>query len=233
MEALLDEKNRKLWDQLNERFTILSLPSDNDEYSVFSIDDLHTIRYVETNLCTASYTHELLHIYMRFHECFIGRCLINTVTGSRVLSRIMSEALLDHIGNCLDHVKMLPIYLEMGYERERFLHDYYTHKGEMEELQLIEQHYRNKKKEILPLAVDSYFGRFFSMIADPNPTFDYSKEIEKLRKIDPLLFQINMKFVEKWKNTPLETAPEDDDYRTVVSDYYTNLKVWLSKNKFQ
>jgi len=232
MEALLDERNRPLWDQLNTKFILTALPSSNEEYSVFSIDDVHTIRYVETNLCTASFTHELLHVYIRFHECFIGRCLMNTVAGSRLLSKIMSDNLLDHIGNCLDHIKMLPIYLDMGYERENFLLDYETHKCDPEELLLIEQYYRNNKKEIIPMVADGYIGRFFSMIADPNPAFDYSREMDRLRKVDPLLFQINMNMIEQWKQTPLENATIHSNYRTVISDYYASLKIWLSKNKF-
>lgn len=231
MEALLDSRNRQLWDQLNAKYNIEVLPADNNEYSVFSKENDITFRYVPTNLCTASFTHEMLHVYLRLQGCFVGAGLKNTIQSSRILSRIMSFELLEHIGNSLDHLKMLPMYLEMGYEREKFIMDYHVHKGSPESIKNIERYYRVGKK-LEPTAVDSFIGKIFSILADPNDSFNYSKELERLKKIDPLLFQINVKMLNHWSRIPFENAPLHDNYHSMLFQYYDDLKVWLSKNQF-
>src|SRR6476620_7096185 len=101
----------------------------------------------------------------------------------------MSDRLLEHMGNCLDHVKMLPIYLEMGFDRKKFIVDYDVYKCTNEELLEFKKQYRIGKKINLN-AVDSYIGRIVSVIADPNDEFDYSKDIVELKKIDPYLYQV-------------------------------------------
>ena len=70
--------------------------------------------FPKNRICADSFTHELLHIYLRSKGVFIGARLKRKLQSSKTLSIIYSEPLLEHLGNCLDHIKMLPIYLELG-----------------------------------------------------------------------------------------------------------------------
>lgn len=231
MNELLDSRNQNLWNAIQEKFNVSIENTLDGNYGCYSQND-NVIFYINPNdLCIDSFTHELLHIHLRLKEFYIGAGLKLTINGSRILSSIMSDRLLEHIGNCLDHVKMLPIYLEMGFDRKKFIVDYNIYKCTNEELSEFKKYYRIGKKINLN-AVDSYIGRIVSVIADPNDEFDYSKDIVELKKIDPYLYQIFEKLFNDCKQIKLENRSilEDDDH-TVMYNFYQNMKTWLSNNK--
>ena len=231
MKELIDFRNEKLWSDLNEKYKILFKDSYNGEYSCYSENENIIFYIVNTNLCKASFTHEMLHVYLRMKDCFIGAGLKNTILQSKILSSMLSFELLEHMGNCLDHIKMLPIYLNMGFEKEKFILDYNTHKCSPEELSSIKRNYKIGKK-VNSKAVDLYIGKFFAMSADPNESFDYSIQFDVLQKIDPLLFRLNKRMIDFWLEIKIEDRQIlDDDYHSVLFEYYDNLKIWISKNK--
>ena len=228
MKELLDHRNEKMWNDLNEAFNIIVKESTNNEYSCYSENNDITFYVVKENPCKASFTHEMLHVYLRMNECFIGGGLKRTIRQSKILTSILSESLLEHIGNSLDHIKILPIYLRMGFEREKFILDYDIDKCSSFELASLKQNYRIGKK-INPEAVDLFIGKYFAIMADPNITFDYSKQLSTLQKIDPLLFEINQSIINSWQK--LNVEEDNVDYNSVLNDYYSNFKKWLSRNK--
>lgn len=231
MNDLLDLRNQKLWDSIQEKYNVSIESRFGGNYGCYSQND-NIIFFIDSNnLCKDSFTHELLHIYLRLKEFYIGASLKLTVRGSRILSNIMSDRLLEHMGNCLDHVKMLPIYLEMGFDRKKFIVDYNIYKCTNEELQEIKKYYRTGRKINISV-VDSYIGRIVSIIADPNDEFDYSKDIVELRKIDPFLYQIIEKLFNDCREIKLENRSifENDDH-AVVFNFYKNMKTWMSNNK--
>jgi hypothetical protein len=123
-----------LWETLNNSFDIKIEPSHNNEYSCFNINNNSTIYVVADDLCAASFTHELLHLYLRLKKVYIGAGFINMVKGSHILTKIFSEPLLNHIGNCLDHIKMFQIYDDLGYEADKFILDFNEFKCKPTEL---------------------------------------------------------------------------------------------------
>jgi hypothetical protein len=231
MKGLIDFRNENLWKSLNKNYNIKIEDSPNEEYSCYSENNDITFYIVNKNLCKDSFTHEMLHAYLRMNDCFIGAGLKNTIWQSKILTAIMSNNLLEHIGNCLDHVKMLPKYLDMGFERKKFILDYDTRKCSSEELTLLKQNYRQGKK-VNPNAVDLYIGKLIGILVDPNDSFDYTKELKNLEKLDPLLYAINTRMINFWSEIKIENRQViDDDYHSVLFEYYDNLKKWISKNK--
>lgn len=228
MGELIDHRNEKLWNDLNQVFNIVLEESINNEYSCYSENKDITFFIVKENPCKSSFTHEMLHVYLRMKECFIGAGLKHTIWQSKILTSILSENLLEHIGNSLDHIKILPIYLRMGFEREKFIIDYDTNKCTPFELASLKQNYRIGKK-VNPEAVDLLIGKFFAIMADPNNSIDYSKQLTSLQKIDPLLFDINQRMVSLWQKVDIEV--DNVDYNSVLNEYYKDFKGWLSKNK--
>jgi hypothetical protein len=232
MKELIDFRNEKLWTELKEHFNITFEESQNGEYSCYTQNDDVTFYYVKSNLCIDSFTHEMLHVYLRMNDCFIGGGLKNTINQSKILTSILSFELIEHMGNCLDHIKMLPIYLNMGFDREKFILDYHDHKCSNEELKFLKKNYKISKK-VNPVAVDLYFGKFFAIKADPNNSFDYSSQLSVLKKIDPLLFQISERMIDFWNEIKIENRQIiDDNYHSVLFEYYENLKKWISKTRF-
>jgi len=231
MDGLIDFRNQNLWHQIKEKYSIEFQDSFSDEYSCYTQDN-HAVFYVsKNNLCKDSFTHEMLHVHMRIKEFYFGGAISNLLAGSRILSSMISPALIEHIGNCLDHVKMLPLYLEMGFDREKFIVDYNLFKSTSEEINQFQKFYR-KGKNINIQMVDPFIGRIVSILADPNDGFDYSDHIEKLKKIDPLLFRIVERLLEHTKELKADNIKlMDDTYLTVTHNFYENLKKWVTSNK--
>ncbi|MNJ86509.1 hypothetical protein D3C87_40090 [compost metagenome] len=221
--GLLDSRNIHLWNDVSKAYKIKIFKADNQEYSVNYSNGLVTFRYDPSDINADSFAHELLHIHLRMQGCLVGEDLKSLIIPNQELSRILSFKLIEHIANCLDHVKMLPIYLELNYKRERFIQDYFIPKCNTQEADGIAEYYRHDGK-IRPKLVDVYVGTLFSIFANPNDEIDHSNELKILSMIDPIMFQISKRMFEAWKEVPM------NDYDLILSDYLNELKLWLSLN---
>ncbi len=231
MKELLDERNQKLWDEISEYYEVEFIDSSNGEYGCYTESKNVVFTINKNNMCKDSFTHEMLHAYLKIHEFYIGNSIYLTLSGSKLFSSILSPLLIDHIGNCLDHIKMLPLYLELGFERQKFIQDYFEYKCTTEELRNFEKSYRTGKKINLE-AVDPYIGRLVAILCDPNDKFNYSNELKRLRKVDDLLYRIIERLINHTKEIKLvDRKPFEDCYRTVSGNFYNNLKVWATQNK--
>jgi hypothetical protein len=231
MKELLDYRNQNLWTEISKNYNISFENSPSREYSCFT-QNRNVIFYIDkNNLCKSSFTHEMLHVYLRCKDCYISGGLNNTIRQNSTLSSMFSSELLEHMGNCLDHIKMLPIYLNLGFEKEKFILDFDENKCTSAELNNLKQNYKIYSS-INRNAVDFYIGKLFAILADPNTEFDYSKELEEFKIIDPILFEANNKMIEHWKEIKVENRQIfDDDYHSVLFEYYQNLEKWALINK--
>jgi len=233
MKELLDSRNQNLWNEIQEKYNVEFSDSHNEEYGCFTQNNNVTFYIDQNNLCKDSFTHEMLHVYLKLKETYIGASLELTIKGNKTLSSIMSSQLIDHMGNCLDHVKMLPIYLELNFDREKFLLDYNEYKCTRDELAMLKKYYKNGSTVNLQ-AVDAYIGRLVSIFADPNDTFDYSRDLNELKKIDLLLYQIIERLFTHWKEVKIEDRKVfEDDYHTVTFNFHENMKKWISHNRIR
>lgn len=231
----LNESSYPIWEQLNSKYNITVRFNEVNEYSLYSKKQDVIILVDSTKKpCTASFAHELLHLLIRSTQTYAGSAIALTVNETPILQLIMTENLLQHIGNCLEHVKMLPLYLEMGFERNLFIKDYSTPKLTIEELKKIKQGFCKKhisqKQTYNPMWVDSYIGKFFAVNACPNNTIDYSELLRGLKAIDSGLWQILNKFWIAWKEYDIFKKREivEEDYHALTWKLTDELKNWLS-----
>lgn len=232
LHQLINEHNQVLWDTLNSHFEIDFKPSINDNYRVYSINDKVTFYVPERNRCADTFTHELLHVYLRYKRVFIGAAFINTVSGSTILKKVFDEALNEHIGNCLDHIKMFDIYEQIGCRPEKFISDYDKHKCSATELFDLKRYYKQNGSYNTG-AVNLFIGKFVAMCADFNPNFDYAPCFEALDKLDPLLFGILDQFINDWEEVDIESNDIlKSDYHTLLTTFYDGVKRWMTGKKF-
>lgn len=230
MNQLIDNRNKLLWIEMQNKFKISIQNSTNFSYHSYAEKDNITIFVNPNDLSPDSFTHELLHIHLRSKECFLTGSMKNLIASNFTLSKILSDALIEHISNCLEHIKMLPIYLKMGFDRTKFIEDYNLYKATSNEIEHFETLYRNNAEINLSL-VDPYIGRIFSILADPNEDFNYEADLIRLKKIDAELYKIIQKMFEHWKEIKLEDRQiYDDDYRVVTYNFYEDLEQWMLSN---
>jgi|SRR5690554_320219 len=226
----IDKRNSELWNSLNSKFNIRIQQSENREYSCFTKNNDAIIFVDENNICKDSFTHELLHIHLKDKEFFLGSSLKLTIAQSRILSRMFSEALIEHIGNCLDHLKMFEIYKDLGFTQEKFLLDFYDYKCTEFEINDLNRNYKIGNK-INTNAVDFYIGKLVAILCDPNIENDYQKPLTIFKKLDTKLYSIVEKLIEDTKEYNLNNEDIFVSYRDISNDFYSNLVTWMKNNK--
>lgn len=230
-ELLIDTRNKSLWEDVIAKYNVDIQPSENAEYSCYT-QSSNVIFYIPiTDICASSFTHELLHVYIRLKDVYFGSGLQTTFTSSNILSRIFVPGLTEYVANCLDHIKMLPIYLELGFEREKFLFDYHENKGTETEIRLIKDNYKSKARYNTS-AVGNYIAKYYAMKADPNNTFDYRKSLSILRTVDDKLFAILEKFLKNWYEFDIDKNDFLNGYHYILDNFYQEMKKWMTGKSF-
>jgi len=227
--GLIDNRNLELWNSLRSVHEIEIRKESRQDYHAYSKSNKTIISVPYDNLDTASFTHELLHIYLRTKDVFIGGGLTLSIKESEKLSKIFSDALIDHIGNSLDHIKMLPEFLKLGYPESEFISDYSTNKLTVEEIIKIKNNFKTNflfKTTYNASAIDFFIGKYFAVSACTNTTFDYPKELAELKKIDVELFEILETFVIEWKKYDYTNPDVLNSYHTILFDFIEKLEKW-------
>lgn len=224
---LVDDRNSTLLKELEKNYTIkIELMTGTMKYECHSINNSSIIYVPESNMSPDSFTHELLHIYLRSKGLFIGARLKRKLLSSISLSIIYTEPLLEHVGNCLDHIKMLPIYLALGFDRSKFIHDYEKNKCTEQEVEQIKKHWKEGQNYNAQV-IEFFLEKYFAAKACPNTNFDYSKILDELSLLDEELFSINEKLITRWSKMKVESRGTlEDDYITIAEDYIDDMKGW-------
>ena len=88
IEGLIDNRNSELFKELSKNYEIeVELVHHTNEYGCYSINNSSTIYVPESNICADSFTHELLHIYLRSKEIYIGSRIKRIIQPSIALSK--------------------------------------------------------------------------------------------------------------------------------------------------
>lgn len=229
---LVDSRNQFLWNEIKNNYNTKFKSSKNNEYAVFQQSKNVTFFVDENNLCPDSFTHEMLHVYLSLNKIHINGALKLRLLGDDFFSSILSPNLVEHIGNCLEHTKMLPLYLELGFDREKFILDYDVFKCEEIELKNFELYYSNQTV-INKNAIDPFIGRIVAILADPNVSFDYSIQLKRLQKVDTKLFQVITNLFKNWSELKIKDRTLlDNDYTDVVNLFIDELNEWKRTNRF-
>ncbi|TDW52490.1 hypothetical protein EV144_1011180 [Flavobacterium sp. 270] len=230
IEKLVDERNSDLWNLLNDKFDISIDKSDNREYGVY-VKGNKAIIYIDyKNICSNSFTHELLHIYLSHKEFYLSSSLKLTIAQNATLGRLLSYNLLEHIGNCLEHLKMFEIYNSLGFIEDKFLLDYDDFKCNDNELNELKKYYRIGGT-INFSVVDFYIGKLVAILCDTNKKHNYTFVLKTLQELDNNLFNIVLSLVERTKKYDLENKDIFVSYRDISTSFYEELVDWLKSNQ--
>jgi len=230
IEYLVDNRNIHLWQQMNKKFNITIRESWEPNYSV----NIHKkkifrrikvfISVLNSDLCPASFTHELLHLHLASKQILIGDDLDKLILRNNNLCSLFSRDLRNHVSNCLEHIKMLPLYLELGYENEKFISDFHTKKMNPLEMNSLANGFSN----IFSFdrgVVDLYIGKFFAMKACNNTTINYDIYYNEMENLDFELYKILDEFWSSWIN--YDIAKSKNNYNYILHKFTTDLDFWL------
>jgi len=189
-----------------------------NDASIYTINKDATIYYNPRLFSNDSIAHELLHVWLKTLDYFTSNHIYLAAKENPKLSLIFSKRLCDHIGNCQDHIKMYPKYLEMGYAPESFIRDSTKEQcsfSSINSLHLGNGYVLNGEQ------TDFYIGSLISIYAHHIP-MDYSAHLSKLRSIDTELFDIVTAFWKEWEKfdiTKIDFLNNGfDEYEKLLAD---------------
>lgn len=230
MKELLDHRNIELWNKIDSTYQVNFERSSNGEYGCYSKGSEVTFSIGQGELSQDSFTHEMLHVYFRLNDCFLGAGMSNILLSNNKLGKILSAGLIDHIGNCFEHVKMLPLYMDMGFKKSEFLSDYEEHKCKPSELQILKNEYL-KNGIVNTQLVDPFIGKLVAMLCDPNDELNYTNELDELKKIDSTLFVSIESALAFWKSINIESKDiMSPTYYDLIFDLENDLENWYEEN---
>lgn len=179
--------------------------------------------------CVASFTHELLHLWMDIKDVSVSSTLSNTFKTDGLLKILFKPELGDHLGNCADHYKMMKPYLEMGFGRDLFISDFHSHKCSKTELSFIERWYNHPDFQSRQYATEQYLAKYFAIKACPNSSFDYAAELFRLKTLDESLYNILEFFWNKLDEFDITNSdPVFNSYRSFTYPFTEDLKEHLA-----
>lgn len=233
--TLLDSKNQMLFSRLQANVKIDVEYHTNKWYATYSQNDEHII-YVPMLITPdpAAFTHELLHIDLNLKEMEIPAGIRLLIYGKPSISMCFTDDLVEHIINCFNHIKMLPVFLQLGYNRSEFISDYHDNKLTDQEVTIIATNYRSSATgKYNSEAIDFYIGKYVAVKACPNTSFNYLKNLKALENIDPALFWLLEQFFASWNAYDKTTAPIYITPRSIIFDFVDNLDKWSTGKTIQ
>lgn len=224
LELNLDDKNRSLWNEVSENCNIKLETSFEPNYISNFKDNEITIFIDIDKIESHSFTHELLHIKLKNDGMGAASYLNNKIRQSRNLNYIFSKNLEDHIGNCLEHVKMLPLFVNLGYRHSDFLSDLKKEKLKHKEVINIKSSFA-QDNIIDKDTLDYYIGKFFAAKACMGGN-NYHKPLTLMKNISPKLYDILKEFWADWLDFSIEEEPEA--YEEIIDIFVEELEDWAN-----
>jgi len=162
-----------------------------------------TIYLPENKTTEECVSHELLHLYMETKDNMVCGHIHGLILEKQNLRKIFHDELINHVTNCINHVKMLPIFCNMGYEKMSFLMDSYENKCEISYAKKIKRNFKFLNS-YSKLVIDNYIGKYFAMKADVS-YINYSEQLKILSDTNADLFNTLEVFWNKWTNFDIES----------------------------
>lgn len=222
LELNLDDKNRSLWNEIKENCNVKLEPSFEPNYITNFKDGEVTIFIDIDKIESHSFAHELLHVKLRNDGMIAASYLNDKIHQSENLNYIFSKGLEDHIGNCLEHVKMFPLFVNLGYRQIDFLSDFKKEKLTQNDINYIKSSLA-QNNIIDKNTLDYYIGKFFAAKACLSEN-SYYKQLTLLKSISPNLYDILKEFWADWSDFSIEEEPKA--YEEIIDIFVEELEDW-------
>lgn len=233
---LIDHRNIDLWNDINNSMNVSVILSD-DEMVSSAFCDRNTINIIISNRSISkveSFTHELLHAYMAKHRIDFGPDLKLSISKFPHLCKFMTNELIDNINNCLEHIKILPLYLDLGYDRDKFVADYYHEMISLMDkidlrLNLKRSCLFSKRIRYRIVNTQLFIKKYLSLKVCFDPSKDYSNNLKMFHKIDSKLSNILDELLKEWENYDINIP--NSGYSHIKENFINRLDLWALDKK--
>lgn len=116
-----EPRNQHIWDEVSRSYQMSIVYHDSPQHHMYYGNGRATFYVPFGAPSVPSVTHELLHLYLDVKGFNLSGLIVSFGSGSSVLRELLPKDLFEHICNNVDHSLMLPLYLNMGYNRALFV----------------------------------------------------------------------------------------------------------------
>lgn len=221
IDKYLNHQNRCLFDELSAVYNIKLFQS--DEIKDWCIENNKPIiRTPIDDLSIASFTHELLHLYLDYLEITPKEKVYHQIWHIQLILKINKHFLFDHIYNVSSHKKMYPYFREMGFKDIDFVKDNGSFFSNYDYLLIT----IFKKLRIFKTTwISRFIGHFFAL---KNDVVEIRRErnrrmLFKLAQLDKSLYNILYDFDTTWeKQKSLDCS---QNFQKLSDDLYNWIKI--------
>ena len=122
IENFINEQNQGIWNELNAIYQIkLLFDPTEPSWRIKTEGNYITIITPTKKLEIASFTHELLHLYVDNLGISTPKEILYSISGEKSFLILTQNGLFDKIHNFCSHKKMFPYFIEMGFNENSFL----------------------------------------------------------------------------------------------------------------
>lgn len=230
IENILDNKTKLLLLDLRTDFQIEFEQKEIDYCEVFTKNRQATVYYNPKLINNEAIAHELLHIKLNRYNYVIGNHIYFSCLNHLKLQKIFNKFLCDYIGNCFDHYKMYPEYVEMGYSQKGFLTNGLDEKCSLKDIKSLSLSFLKTYKA---KSIELYIGYLISIYADHIDN-NYNEHLKLLQEKDSNLFEIISKFWNKWKVFDITNI--DAIYNSdleLANSFISDIEEWIELKKIK
>jgi len=229
--SLIDNRNRCIWEEVNRNLNIEFDSSFEPNYGINTTKDLITIYIDEKNINSASFTHELLHAYLRNKDLNVARDLNLIIKNydNEYLNIIFNKDLVDHIGNCLEHIIILPLFVNLGFKNHEFLTDHNQKKTSDQNIELIENNFSNNGLFSYE-GIEHYIANYIAIKSCNNKFHNYEKYHKRLINLEKLLYRLLSNFWDDWKTYDINDPY--DNYNEILDLFINDMQEWVKTKSF-
>jgi hypothetical protein len=233
IEKYITNRNEWLLPEVKKKYKELNFIFTKEAHArVLYQGEKATIYLPEDSFSEECITHELLHLYIETKENIVYCLLMGLIRENANLKLIFSNDLIEHMTNCLHHIKMLPIFIQMGYDKANFLADSFLNKCEIDFAKRIKRRFKFLGK-YNKTAIDIYIGKYFAMKTDVSE-IDYSRQLNIMFETDKALYTILQNFWTKWLSFNIYSTDTIDYWSdNFAGEFIDSLEVWIKEKKIK
>lgn len=186
-----NEFNTEYWDKVLEKYPRLIIEETTSDVSGAwsNITDAKITINIKSNF-DSTLTHEMLHLYLDYLQIRPSQVLSQKSFDYYWIRELFDRSEFDDTGNLMSHIKMFPIFTDLGFEDSSFIENFNAIEVSKKIIRELKEAYQYLKgNEILTRKyVRNYFKAMFLMNGCINKKIHYFENKEVLRKNDTKLF---------------------------------------------
>lgn len=223
--------NTEYWDKVLEKYPRLVIEETTSGVSGAWSNTIDARLSINVNSnWESTLSHEMLHLYLDYLQIVPSQVLSQKSFDYFWISQLFQKSEFDDTGNLMSHVKMFPIFINLGYEEVLFIENFHTKEVSKTVIRELKEAYKFLKgnESLTRRYVRNYFKVMCLMRGCINKKIHYFDYKEVLKKTDNKLFSILSTFWDKWNSLDIHGGADSERLlNNIVDELYLGIDSYI------